>query len=95
MPRERARASAAVPSAAGVRGACGLSAAGVLLVLESAAALDVTDERTALVPTTRAEATAAMESFAASGRVSNQLLTVVVVGVSRTSWVSGFRSSGL
>ena len=67
---------------------------GLSFVLESAAALDVTDERTALVPTTRAEATAAMESFAASGRVSNQMLTVVVVGVSRTSWVSGWGQQG-
>lgn len=63
-------------------------------VLESAAALDVSDERYAQIPATRAQATAAMDSFVASGRVSNQMLTIVVAGVGPTSWVSGWGQQG-
>lgn len=67
---------------------------GLTFVLESATSLDVADERLSSIPTTRQAATAAMDSFVASGRVSNQMLTVVVVGASRTSWVSGWGQQG-
>jgi hypothetical protein len=70
------------------------SETGLSFVLESAAALDVVDELHAQVPATRAQATAAMDSFAASGRVSNQLLTVVVARVRTDSWVSGWGQQG-
>jgi hypothetical protein len=67
---------------------------GLSFELESASALDVAEERYAEIPTTRTGAIEAMASFVSSGRVSNQMLTVIVVGVSRTSWVSGWGQQG-
>ncbi len=67
---------------------------GLSFVLESASAIDVAEERYAQIPSTRAQAIAAMDSFIASGRLSNQTLTVVVVGPHPTSWVSGWGQQG-
>lgn len=70
------------------------SETGLSFALESAAALDVADERYAQIPGTRPEATAAIDSFIASGRLSNELLTIVVVGPHPKSWVSGWGQQG-
>jgi hypothetical protein len=67
---------------------------GLSFVLESAAALDLADERYAQIPATRAEASAAMDAFVASGRISNEMLTVVVTSPHPKSWVSGWGQQG-
>ena len=63
---------------------------GLTFKLENVEAVDVGNERLARVPATSEEATAAINWYVATGKVSTEALTVVVVGLNPTTWVQGW-----
>ncbi|MBS2018498.1 MAG: hypothetical protein JST00_36875 [Deltaproteobacteria bacterium] len=58
--------------------------------LQRAGVLDVASDTLAAIPETQSEAKRAFDAYAATGRVTNAALTIVVVRPSRTGWVSGW-----